>query len=187
VRVPTLVTDKAASTDTITISGPSNALVATPSVVTWTVSYTLSNGPVTGAVITDAIPTGFTFLDAANGGTFANGTVTWNLGTLTSSGSVTFRTTVNPTTIPRTGATNTATIDSNETTPDDGQDSVTVTVEPPPLGGTPTPRPRLPNTAAGIGIDGEPVTVPVELLVAFFIGSLGAMALANVRVSNRRR
>jgi len=187
VRVPTLVADKAASIDTITISGPNNALVATPAVVTWTVSYTLANGPVTGAVITDEIPTGFTFLDASNGGTLVDGVVTWNLGTLTSSGSVTFRTTVNPTTIPRTGVTNTATIDSNETTPDDGQDNVTVTVEPPPLGGTPTPRPRLPNTATGIGIGGESVTVPVELLVAFFIGSLGALALANVRTSNRRR
>ena len=58
VRVPTLVTDKVASTETITISGPANALVATPSVVTWTVSYTLTNGPVTGAVIKDQVPTG---------------------------------------------------------------------------------------------------------------------------------
>jgi hypothetical protein len=188
VRIPTLVTDKVASTETITISGPANALVATPSVVTWTISYTLTNGPVTGAVITDQVPTGFTFLDALNGGTFASGTVTWNLGTLTTSGSVSFRTTVNPATISRTGPTvNTAIIDSNETTPDDGQDSVTVSVVPPPLGGTPTPRPPLPNTATGIGIGGAPVTVPVELLVVFFIGSLGALALANVRASSRRR
>ena len=185
VRVPTLVTDKVASTETITISGPANAPVATPSVVTWTISYTLTNGPVTGAVIKDAVPTGFTFLDAANGGTFANGEVTWNLGTLTASGSVSFRTTVNPATISRTGPTvNTAIIDSNETTPDNGQDSVTVTVVPPPLGGTPPP---LPNTATGIGIGGVPLTVPVELLVVFFIGSLGALALANVRASSRRR
>jgi fimbrial isopeptide formation D2 family protein len=188
VRVPTLVIDKVANTEVITISGPANAPVATPSVVTWTLSYTLTNGPVTGAVITDQVPTGFVFLDAANGGTFASGTVTWNLGTLTSSGSVTFRTTVDPATISRTAPTvNTAIIDSNETAPDNGQDSVTVTVEPPPLGGTPTPRPALPNTATGIGIGGEPVTVPVELLVAFFIGSLGALAFANVRASSSRR
>ena len=188
VRVPTLVVDKVASTETITISGPNTALVATPSVVTWTLSYTLTNGPVTGAVITDQVPVGFTFLDAANGGTFANGTVTWNLGTLTASGSVTFRTTVNPATISRTGPTvNTAVIDSNETAPDNGQDSVTVAVEAPPLAGNPTPKPALPNTAAGFGTNGEPITVPVELLVAFFIGSLGAMALANVRARDRRR
>ena len=185
VRIPTLVIDKVASTETITISGPANALVATPSVVTWTLSYTLTSGPVTGVVITDVVPAGFTFLDAANGGTFAAGTVTWNLGTVTSSGSVSFRTTVNTATISRTAPTvNTAIIDSNETAPDNGQDSVTVTVVPPPLGGTPTP---LPNTATGIGVNGAPVNVPVELLVAFFIGSLGALALANVRASSRRR
>ena len=190
VRVPTLVADKVASTETITISGPNNALVATPSVVTWTVSYTLTNGPVTGAVITDQVPTGFTFLDAANGGTFANGTVTWNLGTLTTSGSVTFRTTVNPATISRTGPTvNTATIDSNETAPDTGQDSVTVAVVPPVLAGTPPPTPApLPDTATGLGLNGEPITVPIELLVAsFFIGSLGALTLANVKARSRRR
>jgi hypothetical protein len=188
VRIPTLVIDKAGSTDTITITGPNNALVATPSVVTWTLTYTLTNGPVTNGVITDAIPAGFTFLDAANGGTFATGTVTWNLGTLTASGSVSFRTTVDPTTISRVAPTvNIAVIDSDETAPDQGQDSVTVSVVPPPLAGNPTPKPSLPNTAAGIGMDGQPVTVPVELLVAFFLGSLGVLTLANVRARSRRR
>jgi hypothetical protein len=101
---------------------------------------------------------------------------------------VTFRTTVNPATISRTGPTvNTAVIDSNETAPDNGQDSVTVSVEAPPLAGNPTPKPVLPNTAAGFGTNGEPITVPVELLVAFFVGSLGAMALANVKSRSRRR
>ena len=51
---------------------------------------------------------------------------------------------------------------------------------------TPTPRP-LPDTATGIGIGGEPITVPIELLAALFLGSLGAMALANVRARSRRR
>jgi uncharacterized repeat protein (TIGR01451 family) len=189
VRVPTLVIDKVADAETITISGPSNALVATPSVVTWTLSYTLTNGPVTNGVITDTVPAGFVFLDAANGGTFANGVVTWNLGTLSASGSVSFRTTVDPATISRVAPTvNTAVIDSTETAPDSGLDSVTVTVVPPPLAGTPTPAPvLLPDTAAGTGIGGVPVTVPIELLVAFFLGSLGALALANVRASSRRR
>ena len=189
VRVPTLVADKVASTETITISGPNDALVATPSIVTWTITYTVTNGPVTGAVITDQVPTGFTFLDAAIGGTFANGTITWNLGTLTTSGSVTFRTTVNPATISRTGPTvNTAVIDSNETAPDSGQDSVTVTVTPPVLAGNPTPTPApLPNTATGFGLDGTPISVPIELMVAFFIGSLGALTLASARTRGRRR
>ena len=183
VRVPTLTVTKAASTDTIVISGPASAPVATPSVVTWTLSYTLANGPVTGAVITDAVPAGFVFLDAADGGTFAAGTVTWNLGTLTTSGSVSFRTTVNPATISRTAPTvNTAVIDSNETAPDDGTDSVSVTVQPPPLGGNPP----LPNTAVATGLSGEPVIVPVGLLVAAFLAMLGTLAFANVRSSRRR-
>ena len=130
--------------------------MATPSVVTWTLTYTLTNGPVTGAVITDPIPVGFTFLDASNGGTFANGVVTWTFpGELNSSGSVTFQTTVNPATISRTAPTvNTATIDSNETAPDTGQDSVTVSD---PASATGWQPPPLPNTATAIGLNGEPV------------------------------
>ncbi len=188
VRCPTLVIDKVADAEVITISGPNDDLVADPSVVTWTLTYTLTDGPVTNAVITDEVPEGFEFLDASDGGTLVDGVVTWTFPTLTESGSVTFRTTVDPETISRVAPTvNTAVIDSDETDPDEGEDSVTVVVEPPPLGGTPTPAPSLPNTAAGIGMNGEPVTVPVELLVALFIGSLGAMALANVKARSRRR
>ena len=68
VRIPALVIDKAADAEQIVISGPNDALVATPSVVTWTLTYTLTDGPVTNAVITDEIPAGFVFLDAADGG-----------------------------------------------------------------------------------------------------------------------
>jgi len=187
-RVPTLVIDKVANTEVITISGPANDLVATPSVVTWTLTYTLTNGPVTNAVITDEVPEGFEFLDASDGGVLVDGVVTWTFPTLTESGSVPFRTTVDPETISRTGPTvNVAAIDSDETAPDDGEDSVTVVVIPPPLGGNPTPKPRLPDTAAGYGPNGEPITVPLELLVVFFIGSLGALALANVKARSRRR
>jgi fimbrial isopeptide formation D2 family protein len=189
VRVPGLVVDKAASTETITISGPNNALVATPAVVTWTLSYTLTSGPVTNAVITDPIPTGFAYVAgrARNGGSFNTGTntLTWTFPTLSASGSVTFQTTVNPATISRAAPTvNTATIVSDNTAPDQGQDSVTVAVIPPPLAGTPPP---LPNTAIGIGPDGTPVSVPIELLAVLFIGSLGALALANAGARSRRR
>lgn len=187
VRVPTLVIDKVADAELITITGPNDALVATPAAVTWTLTYTLTNGPVTNAVITDEVPVGFEFLDASDGGTLVDGVVTWTFPTLTESGSVTFRTTVDPETISRVAPTvNVAVIDSDETPEDEGQDSVTVTREEE-LGGTPTPRPSLPNTATGIGLNGEPITVPIELLAAFFIGSLGALALANVKSRNRRR
>ena len=188
VRIPALVIDKAADAEQIVISGPNDALVATPSVVTWTLTYTLTDGPVTNAVITDEIPAGFVFLDAADGGTFADGTVTWTFATLSTSGSVSFRTTVDPETISRAAPTlNTATISSDQTPEDPGEDSVTVAVEPPPKGGNPTPEPSLPNTSLGIGLDGQPVTVPVELLAVVFIGSLGALTLANVKARGRRR
>ena len=189
VRCPELVVDKVADAEVITISGPSDNLVADPSVVTWTLTYTLTDGPVTDAVITDEIPVGFEFLDAANGGTEAGGVVTWILASpLESSGTVSFRTTVDPETISRTGPTvNTAVIDSDETEPDEGEDSVTVVVEPPPLGGNPPKEPEVPDTAVIIGPNGQPITVPVELLAVFFLGSLGAVALANVRARNQRR
>jgi uncharacterized repeat protein (TIGR01451 family) len=187
-RVPSLVIDKIADTEVITISGSGDALEATPSVVTWTLTYTLANGPVTNAVITDEVPVGFEFLDASDRGQLVDGAVTWTFPSLTESGSVTFRTTVDPETISRAAPTvNVAVIDSDETGPDDGQDSVTVTVEPPPLGGTPTPEPSLPNTATAVGPSGEPITVPVELLAIVFLGSLGAMALANARTRMGRR
>ena len=187
-RVPTLVIDKVADTEFITITGPNDALVATPSVVTWTLTYTLANGPVTNAVITDEVPVGFEFLDASDGGHLVAGVVTWTFPMLTESGSVTFRTTVDPETISRVAPTvNVAVIDSDETAPDDGEDSVTVGVEPPPQGGNPTPEPSVPDTATGIAPNGQPITVPVELLAVVFLGSLGAMALANVKARSRRR
>ena len=121
-------------------------------------------------------------------GTSSAGVVTWTFPTLTESGSVTFRTTVDPETISRVAPTvNVAMIDSDETAPDDGEDSVTVGVEPPPQGGNPTPEPSVPDTAAGIAPNGQPITVPVELLAVVFLGSLGAMALANVKARSRRR
>ncbi len=183
VRCPTLVIDKVADAELITITGPNNALVATPSVVTWTLTYTLTDGPVTNAVIRDEIPVGFEFLDASDGGTLVDGEVIWTFAELNESGFVTFRTTVDPETISRTAPTvNTAIISSDQTPEDEGQDSVTVTREEE-LGGNPP----LPNTAIGTGLNGEPITVPIELLVAFFIGSLGALALANVKARNNRR
>ena len=33
----------------------------------------------------------------------------------------------------------------------------------------------------------EPISIPVELMVALFLGSLGTLALANVRAARRRR
>jgi hypothetical protein len=193
---PTLVIDKTANTASITISGAAGSQVATPSSVTWTLNYTLTNGPVTVAFISDPIPTGFEFVSADNGGTYnsTNRTITWNLGTLNTSGSVSFVTSVNLATISRTGPTvNVATIDSNETPPDTGQDDVGVSVVAPPLastggpGTTTTPgSSALPNTALEIGPLGV-MTIPLALLAMILLGSLGALGYANVRSVKRRQ
>jgi uncharacterized repeat protein (TIGR01451 family) len=180
VRTPTLVVDKVADTETITISGPNDDLLATPSIVTWTISWTLTDGPVTNAVITDELPAGLVFLDASDGGVLSGDTVTWTFPTLTTSGSVTVRTTVDPETISRVAPTaNVAVIDSDETGPDQGEDSVTVSVEPPPQGGnpTPTPKPMLPDTAVEHGPAGQSSSVPLALLAAMFLGALALMTL----------
>jgi hypothetical protein len=175
---PTLVVDKAADAELIEILDD----VATPSVVTWTLTYTLTNGPVHNAMIEDEVPDGFIFLDAANGGTEVGGVVTWTFAELSASGSVSFRTTVDVDTISRTGATvNTATIISDETPEDDGQDSVTVTDEDT-LGGnpTPTPAPTVPNTAMGASVD----QVPASLLSLLLLAGLGTMLY--LRLSRQR-
>ena len=176
---PTLVIDKEADVETITITGST----ASPSIVTWTLTYTLTNGPVTGAVITDEVPDGFTFLDASDGGTFAAGTVTWTLPSpLETSGSVSFRTTVDVATISRTApTTNVAVIDSEETEPDDGQDSVTVTAGGQ-QGGNPTPTPEVPDTA--MDSVGQLVQLPVTWLSVAFLGAV--MMLLGARLMQRR-
>ena len=189
-QTPSLVIEKAADVETITINRAANGQEsAAPATVTWTLTYSLTNGPVSGALITDVIPTGFTFLSAGQGGTLGAGkTVSWHLGNLSASGSVTLVTTVNVATIPRGGPIdNVATIVSDQTPSDSGHDSVTVTaggLE----AGNPSPTPaQVPNTAVALGPAGQPVTVPIELLVVLFLGSLGGLAYANVRAVQRRR
>ena len=191
---PTLAIVKVASTETITITGPAGALVASPSSVTWTLTYTLTNGPVHGAVITDPIPTGFTFVEASNGGTLVGNTVTWNLGTLTASGSVTFTTTVNPVTVARGTVTNTATIDSNETAPANGQDSVTVS-QTGTQGSVSTPAPTpvvRTGTATSTGVPNTATSADAGLTAAAMLGALmllsaGVFVSAAMGGGRRRR
>jgi fimbrial isopeptide formation D2 family protein/uncharacterized repeat protein (TIGR01451 family) len=187
VRVPTLVIDKEADTEVVhfVFDADGNVLSVDPEQVTWTLTYTLTNGPVTNAVISDPLPEFLTFLSASEGGTFADGVITWNLGTLTESGSVSFVTIVDPDAPEGHDIVNVATIVSDQTSPDDGEDAITVTSESE-LGGNPTPEPSVPDTAMVMGPSGTPVSVPVELMLVLFIGSLGALAFANVRAARRR-
>ena len=192
VRVPTLVIDKSADTEVVhfVFDADGNVLSVDPEQVTWTLTYTLANGPVTDAVITDPLPDFLVFVSASDGGVYdpATGIISWELGDLTVDGSdrVSFVTTVDPDAPETDPILNVATIDSNETQPDDGEDSITVTSESE-LGGNPTPKPSVPNTALVFGPAGEPVSIPLELLGLVFIGSLGALAFANVRATRRRR
>jgi uncharacterized repeat protein (TIGR01451 family) len=188
VRCPFLVIDKSADTEVVhfVFDADGNVLSVEPEQVTWTLTYTLTDGPVTDAVITDPLPEFLEFVSASDGGTLDNGVITWNLGDLTESGSVSFVTTVDPAAPETDPILNVATIVSNETPADDGEDSIVVTSESE-LGGNPTPEPSVPDTAVVFGPAGEPVSIPVELLVLLFIGSFGSLAFANVRATRRRR
>jgi uncharacterized repeat protein (TIGR01451 family)/fimbrial isopeptide formation D2 family protein len=192
VRVPTLVIDKSADTEVVhfVFDADGDVLSVDPEQVTWTLTYTLANGPVTDAVITDPLPDFLVFVSASDGGAYdeASHTITWQLGDLLVDGSdsVSFVTTVNPAAPETDPILNVATIVSNETPEDDGTDSIRVTSESE-LGGNPTPEPSVPNTALIFGPAGEPISIPVELLALVFIGSLGTLAYANVRAARRRR
>jgi uncharacterized repeat protein (TIGR01451 family)/fimbrial isopeptide formation D2 family protein len=191
VRVPTLVIAKSASTDEVHFvfhaDGSLQSVTPANAQVTWTLTYTLANGPVTNAVISDPLPAYLTFVSAADGGTYdaATRTITWNLGTLTASGSVTFVTTVDQD-APETGPiTNVASIVSDQTPESSADASVRVTSEQVEAA-TSTPKPSVPNTALALG-NGQPIQLPIWLLVVLFLGSLGGLALANVRAVRRRR
>jgi uncharacterized repeat protein (TIGR01451 family) len=63
---------------TLNKSGPDSTTSAD---VSWEIVYVNGGeGPALDVVVTDTLPAGATFVSASNGGTFANGTVTWNVG-----------------------------------------------------------------------------------------------------------
>jgi uncharacterized repeat protein (TIGR01451 family) len=189
VRVPTLVIDKVADVEliTMTLDEEGNVLDIDPEVVTWTLTYTLTNGPVTNAVISDPIPDGLTYVadSAVPDADFDAGTntLTWTFTELSESGFVTFQTSVDED-APAGTITNVTTIDSDETPPDEGEDSIQI-VEEVELGGTGTPVASVPNTAMSLpSADGSLATLLFGILL---IGSLGALAYANATAVRRRR
>jgi uncharacterized repeat protein (TIGR01451 family) len=189
VRVPTLVIDKVADVEliTMTLDEEANVLDIDPEVVTWTLTYTLTNGPVTNAVISDPIPDGLTYVadSAVPDADFDAGTntLTWTFTELSESGFVTFQTSVDED-APAGTITNVTTIDSDETPPDEGEDSIQI-VEEVELGGTGTPVASVPNTAMSLpSADGSLATLLFGILL---IGSLGALAYANATAVRRRR
>ena len=181
VKCPTLVIEKSGTPDVIDVSeGTTNHTV------TWTLTYTLSDGPVTNAQIVDTIPAGLTYVDgsASVAPTSLNGQLlTWDFPLLSSSGVITFRTTVDDNIGGGVTLTNVVTIESDQTPQDSGQDNVKTIETAPPQEATPS----VPNTALALGQNGQPIQIPVELMVLFFISSLSGLALANVRAVRRRR
>jgi uncharacterized repeat protein (TIGR01451 family) len=189
---PILVIDKAASVDEVHFvfhaDGTLKSVTPANAQVTWTLTYTLTDGPVTNAVISDPLPDFLTFVSADNGGTYdaATRTITWHFATLSASGVVSFVTTVEQD-APETGPiVNVASIVSDQTPKEQGQDDVRVTSEEV-QAATSSPNPSVPNTATVMGQNGQPIQIPIELLVLFFIGSLGTLTFANVRAVRSRR
>jgi uncharacterized repeat protein (TIGR01451 family) len=124
--------------------------------LTYTLAYTLTNGPVHNGVITDVLPVGLDYVAASAAGNdeFAPAspdynsttrTLTWNAALVTKSGTVTYQVKVLEAAAAQPQPLiNTATIDSDETGPD--SDQASVLVAPPPLPATATPRVTLPPT-----------------------------------------
>jgi uncharacterized repeat protein (TIGR01451 family) len=187
---PTLVIDKTADTDIVHfVLDEEGALKSVdPAQVAWTLTYTLANGPVDNVVITDLLPQFLVFVSASDGGMHDATTqaITWNLGTITASGSVTVVTTVDPDAPETEPLLNVATIDSDETAPDRAEDSIWVTSESEQAGRS-TASPPVPDTALAHSTDRRPALIPTELLVLIIAGSLGLAALAHVRAGRHER
>jgi uncharacterized repeat protein (TIGR01451 family) len=190
VRVPTLVVDKSADTEVVhfMFDAEGNVLSVDPEQVTWTLTWTLTDGPVTNAVISDELPDFLSFVSASDGGVYddASRTVTWQWAELSASGSVSLVTTVDADAPETEPIVNVATIISDQTPAEDGEDEIRVTSQSE-QGGNPTPTPSVPDTALVIRPDGTPLSIPVELMVLLFLGSFGTLAYANVRAVRRRR
>ena len=109
---------------------PNPVQVAAGNTTVLTIDYAnIGAGAASSVVLTEPVPSGWTFVSATASGTLANGVVQWNIGNVaagaTGSVQLTLRATspytgVNPTTV-------TATIDSNQTNPVNATATIGVT------------------------------------------------------------
>ena len=105
---------------TITVNKIGASTVVAGANITYTINWSINgNTSGTNAVISDAIPANTKFVTADNGGTFAVGVVTWNLGTqpVGASGTVSVTLKVASPLSNGTGISNTATFDTDQTSP----------------------------------------------------------------------
>lgn len=124
--------------------------------VTYTLSYNNGNAyDVTGAKITDTLPSEVEFVSASNGGTLSGNVVTWDIGTITqgSSGQVTLTVKIKSGTPGGTTITDSATIDSDQTPPTTQSETTDTCTNQPPVaeaGG-----PYTVNEGSSVTVDGS--------------------------------
>ena len=199
-----LVIDKSNDAPLETLELPDGSTADLPtadegSTVTYTLDYTFSGDPVDHGVITDVLPVGVTYVDgsATNDAQFtfqgydeATRTLTWTALTVSANGSVSYQATVDE------GASelvqplvNIATIDSDQTEPDDDQSDVFVPTIPLEL----TSPPTLPPTDA---LPAQPTQSNPGFTMMLVLLALAGIALAigfvtpvpaSVREERKRR
>jgi fimbrial isopeptide formation D2 family protein/uncharacterized repeat protein (TIGR01451 family) len=168
--------------------------------LTFTLTYDITNGPVTGGVITDILPLGYTYVAnsataSTPGGEFtfvsftaATRTLRWTAANVTQDGSVTYQATVavGAAELPQ-PLINVAVIDSNETNPDD--DDQPVLVQEPPAPATATPRITPPPTDLEEQAPSNPgFALMLALLgLAGFVLAIGYMTPVPARARRRDR
>jgi uncharacterized repeat protein (TIGR01451 family) len=154
--------------------------------LTYTLTYDLTNGPVTQGVITDVLPAGLEYVAGSATGnaqftfvsyTPATRTLLWTAPTVSADSSVTYRVTVlaGANSLPQ-PLVNTATIDSAETSPSSDTDQVLV--EAPVLAATATPRITLPPTSTLDGPEGT--SGPGSTLMLVLLGLAGLVLAVAV-------
>jgi uncharacterized repeat protein (TIGR01451 family) len=125
--------------------------------VIWTLGYTVEGNSIsTNVTITDPLPAEVEFVSASNGGTFANGVVTWKLGNLPggTTGSVTLTVRLKEPLVNVTEIINTATIKDDQGNTDEATDLV-------PVGVMPSLAVTKKNTPAGEVEPGQTITYEV--------------------------
>ncbi len=177
-----------------TLGVPSAAIGDT---LTFTLTYTLVNGPVTGAVITDVLPEGYGTPAVNDGGVYdeATRTITWLIGTgddprtLSASGSVSYSVVVLE------GAdeleqplTNVATIASDATDPASDRQQVAVAGQVEEATATPKTITPPPTDALGlVGGSGSDNWRIVLLAIAGLLAAILLLTPAHKAVARRRR
>ena len=143
---------------------------ATGDTLTYTLTYTLVDGPVTSGVIEDELPVGVTYIDgtATSNAEFTfvgatAGVLRWEAASVTASGSVSYQATLSDTGEQPQPLVNVVTISSDQT--QDDQADQAVYVAPPPEEATATPRITLPPTDALAPAGPAGTALPQLLLV----------------------